>query len=74
MDRDNAKKIGVISSLGLIIFKSPAKIIPWVVTADALAISSNVSPDDGTITSFPVLLIDFLSNLTKVSTCSIDVW
>lgn len=55
------------------IFKSPPIIIPFVAIKEALAISSAVSPEAGTTTSFPVLNIELSFDETNVSTLLISV-
>lgn len=50
-----AKKPGFNPLFGLTILRSPPSIIPFVVTKDALEISSAVSPEAGIITSLPWL-------------------
>ena len=61
----SARNIGLISELGLMTFKSPPSKIPEIWTKDARAMSSAVSPEAGTITSFPVLYIEFGTAASK---------
>ncbi len=68
-----AKKIALRSGNGWMIFKSPPNIIPFFSIADALEISSALSPEAGTTTSFPELYIVLSLTLAKVSTFSIFV-
>ena len=68
----SARNIGLISELGLMTFKSPPSKIPEIWTKDARAMSSAVSPEAGTITSFPYCILS-LEQLTKVSTSSMII-
>ena len=54
-------------------FKSPPSITPCSSIAEALAISSDVSPEDGIITSIPLLSIEFSFKSAYVSTLEIIV-
>ena len=63
---DHARNSGIRFLRGFNIFISPAIIIPLVITADAREISIEDSPDDGIITSFPVLITLFSFKLVYV--------
>lgn len=58
----------------LMIFRSPPKIIPLYGTTEAREISSDDSPEAGTITSPALLRILPSSDSTYVSIVSITVW
>ena len=58
----------MISSFGITTFKSPPSKMPDLSTVAALAISSAVSPDAGTITSPPLLYTEPSFASTYVST------
>ena len=68
-----AKKEELISLFGITIFKSPPSKIPDLSTVAALAMSSAVSPDAGTITSPPLLYTERTLASTKVSTSEMRV-
>ena len=55
LESARAKNSGAIKLKGLKTLRSPPNKTPDFSTADALAISSAVSPDAGTITSLPWL-------------------
>lgn len=63
----NAKNVGSIFLVGVIIFKSLPSATPFLLTTEALAISSAVSPEAGTITSLPVLYTELFFFCEKVS-------
>ncbi len=61
------KELSIMFILGLIILRSPPKTAPEIHTCDALAMSSAVSPEAGTITSLHSLKTEPGRTFTKVS-------
>lgn len=69
----NAKNEAIKDPPGSMMFRPPPSIIPGEAIADAIAMSSAVSPEEGVMTSVPQLKTDPGTGSENVSTLSIIV-